>query len=193
MGRCHSVLIFLRSCDDKQFYFFRTVDNKKVWSEISSCVIIATQLSGTYQPFYHGEKQIGTWCRYWIEQQKVSKWMFWCVKTIITKPKSKPSWQRICQQKMSLLSVPLLIKTLTKRWLKIVKKISFFKMIQKDSKWLEHRFFQKNFFLQFAFKKCNFWCIKVLIRIKNDLENWQITTMKLLLRTLNHANSGSKL
>ena len=60
MGECHSVLIFCAAVMINNFIFFRTVDNKKVWSEISSCVIIATQLSGTYQPFYHGEKQIGT-------------------------------------------------------------------------------------------------------------------------------------
>ena len=69
-------------------------------------------------------------------------------------------------------------------------------LLQNDSKrfkMTQGSFFWKNFFLQLAFKKCNFWCIKVLIRIKNDLENWQITTMKLLLRTLNHANSGSEL
>ena len=48
-------------------------------------------------------------------------------------------------------------------------------------------FFQENFFLQFAFKKRFYWCIKVRIRIKNDFENWQFTTMKLLLRTTNHS------
>ena len=67
------------------------------------------------------------------------------------------------------------------------------RMIPNDSKWLEDPFFYENFFWQLAYKKCNFWCIKVVIRIKNDLWNWQITTMKLLLRTKTHAKSGSQL
>ena len=66
-------------------------------------------------------------------------------------------------------------------------------MFRKVYPHIKHRFFIKHFFWQLSFKKCSYWCIKVLIWTKNDSKNWQISTVKLLLRTRNHFCSGSEL
>ena len=62
-----------------------------------------------------------------------------------------------------------------------------------NDRFVLHRFFQENFSSQFAFKKRFYWCIKVPNQSKNDFENWQFTTIKLLLRPKNHFYSGLKL
>ena len=67
------------------------------------------------------------------------------------------------------------------------KYTQYLKTNKNVSSLLKAPFFKENFSLQLAFKKCNYWCIKVLIQSKNDFENWQFTTMKLLLRPKNHS------
>ena len=79
------------------------------------------------------------------------------------------------------LTIAPLMTIISSPFIKPKKKLK--KNDSKRSKMARSSVFLKNLFLQFAFKKCSFWCIKVQIRIKNDLENWQITTINLLLRT----------